>query len=447
MAAFQFEPGFQRTILRLMMIDDVFCMKCLQHCRASFFTIEPLGWMFNIFEAYWKTYNLTCSDVPLRGALGYISKEKTPTYYAEIEAVIACGGVPEAEYVKHELGNFCRRNLFAQAHQESARLFNSDKPDEAYDVVARTQDDIRKVDFGDIDRQWFFEELQDRQRDRYKRSIERSAYATGLTELDKATDGGVQRGEVWSVLAYAKRCKTTWLCNQGFNAIRMHAEPVLHVILEGQGHQISAKYDSLFGNQLYRKVKRGEIDPQVFGSMHEEYLQNSNLLVIRTLNDWDVNIMQVKAELDELKGHGFNPGMLILDYIDLLRSRYKADSETKHQVEASRDFKRLCLTENVAGWTAWQAQRPKDNAHTREHVLTSGSVADAYAKVRIVDAFGSLNATDDELKKNEMRIFWEAHRDAPINKTWAITNDLDHQRMVTSILATSDDEPPAAAAT
>jgi replicative DNA helicase len=444
MAAFQFEPGFQRAVLRLMMVDDVFCLRALQHCRASFFTTEPLGWIFNVLAEYWKTYRMTCGDVPLRGALRYVRQDKVALYYAEIEAVIAAGNVAESDYVKHELGNFCRRNLFSQAHQESARLFNAGKADEAYDMMAATQDEIRKVDFGTVDRQWFFEELDDRQRERYQRTMEKHAFATGITDLDFVTEGGVQRGEVWAVLAYAKRCKTTWLTNQGFNAVRMYAEPVLHVILEGQGHQIAAKYDALFSNQLYTAVKRGEIDPQAYAAMQQEYMRMRELLVIRTLNDWDVNILQVKAELDELKSHAFRPGLLILDYVDLLRSRYRADSETKHQVEASRDLKRLVNTEEVACWTAWQAQRPKENAHQREHVLTSGNVADAYAKVRIVDSYGSLNATDDEMKKGEMRVFWEGHRDAPVNKTWVITNDLSRQRMVTSILADSDQ--PAAEA-
>ena len=157
------------------------------------------------------------------------------------------------------------------------------------------------------------------------------------------------------------------------------------------------------------------------------------LLVIRTLNDWDVNTGHVKAELSELRSFGFRPKMLILDYVDLLRSRYKTDSETTHQVDASRDLKRLVNQEMIACWTAWQAQRPRnDNVHTHEHILTSSSVADAYAKVRIVDSYGSLNATDQEMTDGSMRVYWEAHRDNPVQRTFTISNDLAHARMVTS---------------
>ncbi len=438
MAVFQFDVSFQRSILRLMMLDDVFCMRALEHCEAGFFTTEPMGWVFRLHESYWKEYSRTCSDVPLRDAIRHARPEKQPLYFGEIEAVIATNVIPHAEYVKDELADFCKRNLFALAHQESARLFKAGNAKEAYEITASAQDDINRIEFGTVDRQWFFEELPDRQRKRYLDGMHTAAMATGIEELDRLCGGGVQPGELWAVLAYAKRCKTTWLCNQGFNAIRMYAAPVLHVILEGHGSQIAAKYDALFGDELYVAVKRGEIDPIKHAAMQTEYLQRKKLMVIRTLNDWDINILHVKSELDEVKSYGFKPRLLILDYVDLMRSRYKAESETAHQVAASRDLKRLVNVEEIAAWTAWQAIRPKDNAHTREHVLSSGSVADAYAKVRIVDAFGSLNATNDEMDRGEMRVFWENHRDAPVTKTWVITNDLSKQRMITSVIAADD---------
>jgi replicative DNA helicase len=337
--------------------------------------------------------------------------------------------------VKDKLADFCKRNLFSMAHKESAALFNDGKSDDAYDVMAKAQDKIREIDFGEIDRQWFFEELSERQRQRHISQLKSyRAISTGIPDLDVLTDGGIQDGEVWAVLAYAKRCKTTWLINQGATALRMYAVPVLHIILEGRSEQISNRYDAYFSDNLYKKVKAGEIDPQSFRVMQDEYRRLRNLLVIRTMNDWDVNVLMVKAEIEELRAHGFKPEMLIVDYVDLLRSRYRVESETQHQVAASRDLKRFINQTGMKCWTAWQAQRPKPNAHTKQHVLSSGNVADAYAKVRIVDSYGSLNATDDEMKAGEMRVFWEGHRDAPVNKTWLIANDLSRMKMITNII-------------
>jgi replicative DNA helicase len=436
MALFTFEPGFQRSILRLMMVDEAFCLRALDYVEAGFFTQEALGWIFTVIEQYWRSYQTCCPDVALRDALRYAKPEKLPYYSAEVENVILLGIVSEALFIKEKLADFCRRNVFSIAHKESATLFNMGEVAKAYDAMAHAQDRIREITFEEVDRQWFFEELSDRQRQRFQNQMKGwGAFKTGIPDLDLCTDGGVHAGELWAVIAYAKRGKTTWMINQGFNAIRMFAVPVLHIVLEGMGDQISARYDSLFSQELYTKVKLGEIDPQTLRILQEEYARLRELLVIRTMNDWDVNVGHIRAELDELKStRKFKPVLMITDYADLLRSRYKSESETQHQVEATRDLKRLHNQTGLGGWTGFQAQRPKPGAHEKEHILSSASVADAYAKIRIVDSYGSINMTDQEMREGEMRVYWEGHRDAPVNRCWKVLNDMARMRMVTEII-------------
>ncbi len=433
MAAFDFGVGFQRSVLRLCMLDEAFCQKAMEYLDVDHFTAVELGWTFKTMRAYWQEYARRCTEVPLREALRKETAEAAALYTTEIDAIVRIEQVPEASYLKAELAEFLRRQVFAVAHSESAKLFNTGRTDEAYDVMGNAQDQIHKIDFERVDRQWFFEELDERYALRIRESLnaEHEVFRTGLDPLDNAT-GGVNRGELWVVFAYAKRCKTTWLINMGWSATYVDCAPTIHFQLEGKGQQIAAKYDARFSQELYSDIKAGRMGVQTFRWMQADFLRRRKLLVIRTLNDWDVNVLHLQAELTELKAQGFEPEMCILDYMDLLRSRTRVDSETQHQVNAARDFKRLLLQNDLAGWSAWQAQRPKKGAHDKEHILSSSDVADAYAKVRIVDAYGSLNATDEEMRMGTMRFFMEAYRDAPVNQVYRIENDLARARMVTS---------------
>lgn len=442
MAAFSFDLGFQRALLRLMQKDELFCLRCVQHVRASFFTIEPLGWLFGLSVNYWKVYHLPPSDVVLRTEVRRVSADRVQFYMQEVEAVIAQGEVGEHEFVKAQLADFCRRNAFAIAHEESARLFNASQPDKAYDVMAAAQEQMQQIDFGSVDRQWFFEEFDERQRARIARQQRDRRFFTGIAELDRVT-GGVQPGDVWAMLAYAKIGKTTWLVNQGYNAVRVTKERVLHICLEGKKHEVPDRYDTLFSNCLYSRVKVGDIDLPTFRALEEEYSYNRGLLVTRFIDDWSTTALDIERELKELRAHNFVPGMLILDYVDLLRARSRVESELQHQVEASRDLKRIATRHDLAVWTAWQAQRPRENAGLTPHILTSSNVADAYAKVRIVDAYGSINITDAERARGEMRVHIEASRGADIHKTWIVTNDLSRSRMVLDVVAAAPG--PAAA--
>jgi replicative DNA helicase len=242
----------------------------------------------------------------------------------------------------------------------------------------------------------------------------------------------VQVGELWVVFAYAKRCKTTWLINMGYRSTYVDTSPTLHFVLEGKGEQTAAKYDALFSREMYQSVKKGHMTATTFRYLRETFQNYKRLLVIKTLNDWDITVGHIQAEISELAATGFKPKMLIVDYMDLLRSRSEVASETQHQVNAARDLKRLVNQHDYACWSAWQAQRPKVGAHDTEHILSSSQVADAYGKVRIVDAFGSLNATDREMNEGTMRLFMESYRDAPVNQLYRIHNDLARMRMATS---------------
>jgi len=416
-----------------MLQDDVFGSRCAQYLEAGFFQLEAFGWAFKFYKHYLEEYGAKPTDIAVRHELRRLSSDKFMLYAGEIEFALMPGGVPEAEYIKAQLREFVRMNLFVEAHRESAKRFTAGEYAQAYEIFREANDRMGTIQFERPARQWFFEELADRQVRRVTEQSDIRAVPrmTGIPDLDRITDGGVHNGELWAVFAYAKRCKSTWLINQGFNATRIHKQPTLHVQLEGSPKQCSDKYDACFSRELYTRVKLGEINAEAFLSLQDEYQRLRKLLVIRTFNDWDMNMGHVLNELNELKAQGFEPTTLIVDYIDLLRSRSsRVDSELQHQLDASRDLKRLINEREYAGWTAWQAQRPKPGALQREHVLTSANVADAYAKVRVVDSWGSLNATDEEMARNEMRVYWEGHRDAPVGKLYRITNELATMRMI-----------------
>lgn len=418
------------------MLDDEFALLAFRWVKASHFTTEPLGWFYKAMLDYYGTYDRVITPMAIREAVRFLDADRSRRYGHEVDLILASDALPEAPFLKAKLAEFVKQAIFVAAHSESRELFNRGQLDEAYGVMATAQDEIQDVTFETVDRIWLMDSLPERQRERMQAAIDLTSMpiTTGIPQLDEKTDGGVHPGELWAVLAYAKRCKTTFLINQGFNATRVHHIPTVHFILEGRGHVIASRYDACFSQSLYSAVRQGAMAGDSYRRLQEEYTMLRKLLVIRTINEWDVTILDIQAELSYLKNKGFVPGAMVLDYMDLGRARdARVDSELQHQLAFARDTKKLVNNTGLRAWSAWQAQRPKPGAHTREHVLTSASVADAYAKVRIVNSYGSLNATDEEMENGEMRVFWEGHRDAAVNGLWRISNDLARMRMITGL--------------
>jgi replicative DNA helicase len=435
MTRFEFDAEFQRALLRLLMLDESFCAKALKYLDASYFSSRSLGWVFVTLKHYFDTYGIRCTDLPLRQAARH-----QPEFAPEVEAMLAMLFVPEADYVKEQLKEFVRRNIFAKAHEQSQKFYNDGQHTKAYDVTCRAMDELRLIDFNAPDRSWFFENVTDRTRRRYWRSLDptKGVYPTGIDPVDDAMDGGPRKGEVHLVMGIPKVGKSIWLINRGFVATRVLRVPTLHFNLEGSMIQCEDRYDACFMGELYANVRRGEITPSLYREMLSEYEQLRKLLVIRTINNWEMSVLDLDAELKELKNIGFVPEMIVLDYVDLLRSRTPADSEREHQTNSMKDVK-LVANRGYCIWTACQGQRPTTANDEREWVLKSHQISESYAKIRICDGYGSINMTNQEKKNGTCRYYLEGWRDGEVGKMFRLKNEMNKMRHAIGVV----EEPPS----
>jgi replicative DNA helicase len=434
--AFTFTDGIQRLMLRLMISDHIFALEVLKWIEPTHFTQPALAWLYTQMQIGWSTNQMVPSIVILEDRVRFAPENLTAAIAFEVQQLRGTLRPTEADYVRQQLSTFVRQALFAEAHQETERLFNAGQFEEAFARFRQGAEKLDLVAFEKPDRFVFEKDIEalvaasgrDHQEGRTR------AAPTSIPELNRLTKGGVRPGEVWVIFAYAKRGKTTWLVNQGFNAIRMEGMQVLHIALEGAAQQTMLRYGACFADTSYEDLTRG-----VYGDSRETFREelkgmrarHGDMLVVRTFNEWDFTILDLEQELAVLRAQGFIPDLVIVDYMDLGRARpdVGARSELDHQTGFARDLKRCANKYLFRCWSGWQAQRPKRGTLTREHILYSSEVADAYAKVRIVDAYGSLNATEEEMNNGSMRLFWEGHRDARVGRCWTIQNRWDHMRM------------------
>ena len=230
--------------------------------------------------------------------------------------------------------------------------------------------------------------------------------------MDDVLDGGLSRAEVGCWIAYAKRGKSTALMHHGVVGTRGLRRYVLHIVLEGTLKQTENRYDTRFSEELYSTIKRGAIDAGAYGRLQAEYEALTRLLVVRAFTQhWEYTALNIEQEIKELRSYGWKPDIVIVDYGDLLRSRGKADSELAHQKAGFQDLHRIAEREEVALWTASQAQRPKGTSDEMEHLIKARDIADAYAKIRLCDFIGSINQTNQERQDHRIRLFANEYRD------------------------------------
>lgn len=432
-----FDSEFQRKVVKLALEDDGFCGQALRHLRPEMFESEALSWAWRQVERERKE-NRTPTLLVLKDRLRDLPRQSQPHHNAMVQ-MIEADVLREDAFIRARLGEFVQRNLFVAAFADSRRLYNLGQVDQAIDLMRQEAQKAAQVTFDVPDRAWFFDTLRDRQRVR-RTMREREwefVFPTGIHVTDLVLDGGLSRGELGTWIADSKGGKSLFLVHLAMYASRAMGQRVLFIVLEGSRHQAENRLEALASGLLYREIKRGEIDPQRYEQLTEEYRSLTQNLVVRGMTDrWNYTAGDIRAELDDLKTiHGWRPVMLVCDYGDLLRSQSaRVANEEQHQRDGFSDLKTLSTQDQgYAIWTASQARRPAKKQEEKDKesrvwgkpVLRSKDVADSYNKIRRSDFIGSINQDPEEKKRGEARLYHELYRDNAAHRVCKIKQDLD----------------------
>lgn len=408
---FPFEGDFQRGLLRLL-LDDMVGAQLAKWVEPHYFTQEPLAWAWGYARRYIEEYGIPPTLRVLLEVTRGLDPQIRPLYAAVLEETRQLE-LTDVGWLKDQALDFLKRQVFVRSFHETKNLYNTGQAAEAYDRMMEAMEEIRIVAWELEDRGWLFDELPDRMDRRHRDADRATSYiATGIQEVDKVLGGGLSPGELGIWIAYAKVGKSTMLINLGATGARQYAR-VLHIVLEGSRQLVEDRYDSLLMEEVYHRVKRGEIDAQRYRHGMAEYEALKRRLVVRGLVErWDYNVVDVDAEVRELSNrYGWKPDLLVVDYGDLLNGRGNYRSETENQQAAFRDLKTLA-NRGYALWTASQARRPKGNEDLdEEHWVRSKDIADCYGKVRVGDFLGTMNQTQAERDRGELRLLAELYRD------------------------------------
>lgn len=432
---FPFDAKWQVKLLKLILSDEGQTEVAMRHLKPQYFATPDLRWVFQETWNYWAKYG----RVPTLGALNYINQQHgshvSPTVQMILQEV-QNSTLAEAEFLRDELVTFCRQNHFFASFKEAQSLWNHGKRLEAMDQMRSRFDELQQIEWKHRERVFWGEELSHREQLREQKHEELGdtgdAISTGVPDLDQVLNGGLSPGELGVWIAYAKGGKSTLLMNLGAVAVSLH-KYVIHFVLEGSVQQVLDRYDAWFAHEAYWKVKHGKMADAAFSyAFQQAEMRRRNLLVVGLLDKFDYTILDINAELMELKRvHGIRPDMVIIDYGDLLMGRHGPyQSPWMGERDSFRDMK-LLANRGYAVWTASQAQRPNTKSYDEaEHILKTAQVAGAIEKARVCDFMGSINSTVEEKKAGTLRLYAELYRDNQAGKLITLATEPDQMRFV-----------------
>jgi replicative DNA helicase len=240
----------------------------------------------------------------------------------------------------------------------------------------------------------------------------RRPVTTGWQEIDKICGGGLGKSELGVVIAPTGAGKSFCLVHLGTQGIK-EGKVVVHYTLELQDTIIASRYDScLTGYPLSDIINFKE-------EVYEEIKDIDGKLIVKEYPTKSASTNTIKSHLTRLLKRGIKPGMIIVDYADLLKP-VTVRKEKRAELESIYEELRGISTEfNCPVWTASQTNRSGLNAE----VITMEQISEAFNKCFVADFIFSVSRTVEDKQNNQGKMFIAKNRNGPDGMIYDIFMD------------------------
>jgi replicative DNA helicase len=248
-----------------------------------------------------------------------------------------------------------------------------------------------------------------------KRDVGLTGTPSGFTDLDNLT-GGFQAGNLIVVAARPSMGKSSLATNIAENAAVGHGRPVALFSLEMSetelAHRFIASQAKVSSDELRKGRVKGDRWPKVLKAV--EKLAKAPLWVD---DSSDIGILEIRAKARRLHAK-HELGLIIVDYLQLLRPEGRADSRVEQVGQMSRGLKILARELDIPVIAVSQLSRAVESRHPPIPMLSdlreSGQVEQDADLVLFVYRDEYYNKESDRL--GEADIILAKHRNGPIGQ-------------------------------
>lgn len=417
-AQFKFARDFQIQIVALMYQSFDFLIMVHDLVKPEYFPDDDLIWYFVTLRDYYLDYQMRIGKEVLENELLKACRAKKiqdrdiPMFLGTFKKIQE--PILHKSYIADEVAKFCRHQAIKAAVLEAPALLENEEWDEIEsNITSAVQIGSDAMDVGEL----YFVDWPERLR-RMQAESKETTMPTGITILDTILGGGLKSKQLGLWMAPTSRGKSIAMVHCGKRAV-ISKKKVAHYTMELSSDEVSARYDSSFSRIPIQELMDHEIDlSNKLSSMGRMW---GNSLLIKEYASGQASVSSIRTHLLHLASIGFQPDLILVDYIDLLKPprHYK---EKRDELSAITTDLRGLAGEFVAPlWTATQSQRAAITLETH----TEAHVAEDIGKVNISDVAITLNQNEKEAADGIMRLFVAKNRNGPRYMTIPIQTSLE----------------------
>ncbi len=413
--AFALTPEYQNRVLNYMLRNSAFCDMAKDHLSPDLFATKQQQFIFNLLTKgpLHQTPITLQEELVLAVKAGHLKAADVPMYLELYKDITSPMLPDEQEHVRTNFSNFVRTQNVKRAIIESAQLIQEGK----WDLIERKVSDAiaSGTDISNIGHRYF-----DDFKDRLQRRITAESgvkLPVGIPELDfEYLKGGLENQQLGLVVGASGRGKSIFLSHIAKTTVLL-GKKVVYYTLELSEDVIASRFDSTFC-----QIRPHELRDKYQESYDKLTMLSNKYKDVLTIKQYPAQ----KAGVNTLIAHyrvlcetGFVPDVVIVDYLDLLRSE-----RTYSEVRFELDYITQCLRGfaqeyNTRVWTATQLNRSGYGAETPD----ASHIAEGFSKLFTVDVALIMAQSKEEQEDEILRLRVEKNRNGPMGRTVEITTD------------------------
>ena len=367
----KYGPQFQVKVLSSLLNHKEFLTNVHDILDESHFTNQAHKWIVTNILSYYAKYHTTPTPEVLKSEYEKVTndvlkvsiKEQLREAYKQVDT--------DSEYIEGEFSVFCKNQQLKKALLNSVDLLQA----QDYDSIRAIIDSALKAG---ADKNLGHEYVKDIEA-RY-RNEQRITVPTPWDEFNELLQGGLGNGDFGLMFGGPGAGKSWSLVALAGHAVKMGFNVVYYTLELGEdyvGRRFDAYFTQIPANEItFHKDKVEAVMTKIPGN-----------LIIKGFSPGKASISSIESHIQKCTDLGTKPDLIVIDYVDLLRSK-RVSRERKEEIDdIYTSTKGLARELNIPVWSASQVNRQG----AQDEVIEGHKAAGSYDKMMITDFAASIS--------------------------------------------------------
>jgi replicative DNA helicase len=367
----QYGTGFQIKVISSLLTHKEFLLSVHDVLSDEYFENQSHKWIIKEILKYYDKYHCPPTMEVLKVELKKIDNEVLQLSIKEQLKEAYKASDEDLKYVQEEFSNFCKNQQLKKALLNSVDLLNAGD----YDSIRHLIDNALKAGQDKNLGHEYNKDTESRYREEHRIPI-----ATPWELFNDLLQGGLGGGDFGLIFGNPGGGKSWTLIALGGWAVKMGFN-VVHYTLELGADYVGRRYDAFFTGIDVSKITNYKDD------VEKEVGMLSGNLIIKEYSPGKATISTLESHIKKCIDLEFKPDLIIIDYVDLLRSK-RMNRERKEEIDDIYiSTKGLARELNIPIWSVSQVNR----AGSKDDIIEGDKAAGSYDKIMITDVAISLS--------------------------------------------------------